>query len=128
GNVAKERLRNFKGLLQTDGYTGYQKLRAREDTTTFGCMTHGRRKFSEVFKVTKNSEGIAAELIERLKPIYALEARMRELKVSFHTRKRLRQKEAWPLLKALHIWLKQNSHHVPPKSALETAINYMLTQ
>ena len=128
GQVAEERLRNFKGLLQTDGYTGYQKLREREDITAFGCMTHGRRKFSEVLKITKNPEGIAAELIERLKPIYALEARMRELKISFHTRKRLRQKEAWPLLKALHVWLKQNSHHVPPKSALGAAINYMLTQ
>jgi transposase len=128
GNFAEERLKNFKGLLQTDGYTGYHKLRARKDITAFGCMTHGRRKFSEVFKITKNPEGIAAELIERLKPVYALEARMRKLKVSFHTRKRLRQKHAWPLLKALYVWIKKNSHHIPPKSALGKAISYMLTQ
>lgn len=128
GSVAEERLKSFKGLLQTDGYAGYQNLRARKDVTGFGCMTHGRRKFSEVLKITKNPDGIAAELITRLKPVYALEARMRDLEVSFHTRKRLRQKYAWPLLKALHAWLRQNLNQVPPKSALGMAMNYMLNQ
>lgn len=119
---------HFSTAADTDGYTGYQKLRERTDITAFGCMTHGRRKFSEVLKITKNPNGIAAELIKRLKPIYALEARMRELKVPFHTRKRLRQKHAWPLLKGLYTSLKQNSNAVPPKSALGMAIRYMLNQ
>ena len=53
---------------------------------------------------------------------------MRELKVPFHTRKRLRQKHAWSLFKVLYTWLKQNSNAVPPKSALGIAIRYMLNQ
>lgn len=118
GSVAENRLQGFKGLLQTDGYHGYQNLRDREDITGFGCMTHGRRKFSEVLKITKNPEGIAAEVIERLKPVYALEARMREREVSFHTRKRLRQKHARPLF----------LNKVPTKSALGESIRYMLKQ
>jgi transposase len=77
GSVAEERLKNFKGLLQTDGYCGYKKLREREDLTGFGCMTHARRKYSEVLKITKNTDGIAAEMIKRLKPLYALEAKLR---------------------------------------------------
>lgn len=127
-SLAEKRLEPFKGLLQTDGYNGYQSLRERENITGFGCMTHGRRKFSEVLKITKNSEGIAAQVIERLKPIYALEAKMREQQISFHTRKRLRQKQAWPLLKALHKWLKEQLHTVPAKSALGEALRYMLNQ
>lgn len=128
GSVAEKRLENFKGLLQTDGYSGYQHLRARKDIRGFGCLTHARRKFSEVFKITKNSEGIAASMIERLKPVYALEARMREQKLSFHTRKRLRQKQAWPLLRDLHKWLQKALPGVPAKSALAEALRYTLKQ
>jgi transposase len=128
GEVAQKRLANFEGQLQTDGYAGYQNLRKREGIRGFGCMSHARRKFDEVLKITKNVDGIAAEVIKRLKPVYALEEKMREMKVSFHTRKRLRQKRAWPLLKSLHSWLKQNASKVPAKSKLSTAIQYMLNQ
>lgn len=128
GRVAEDRLIDFKGLLQTDGYPGYQKLRERPHITGFGCLTHARRKFDEVSKISKNKQGFAAEVIERLKPVYALEALMKDLKVSFHTRKRLRQKQARPVLKALKSWLKQNRHRVPPNSKLSIAVQYMLNQ
>jgi len=128
GCVAEERLAYFKGLLQTDGYPGYQKLRERAGITGFGCLTHARRKFDEVLKSSKNPDGMSAEVIKRLKPVYALEARMKTLGVSFHTRKRLRQKQAWPVLKALRSWLKQNKHRVPGNSKLSGAVDYMLNQ
>lgn len=128
GDVANQRLVNFKGLLQTDGYKGYQQLRDREGIVGLGCLTHARRKFCEVFKVTKNTAGIAHEAIERLKPLYELEARMREANYSFHTRKRLRQKIAWPILKDFHNWLKCEFKKVPPKSAIGGAIEYTLKQ
>jgi transposase len=54
GKVAQQRLANFKGLLQTDGYSGYNELRDREDITGFSCMSHGHRKFDAVLKITKN--------------------------------------------------------------------------
>lgn len=126
--MAEKRLAPFKGLLQTDGYNGYQGLRQRDDIEGLGCITHARRKFSDVVKITRNHGGIAAEAIERLKPLYALEARMRELECSFHTRKRLRQKIAWPILKDFHKWLKKTLPDVPPKSQLATAIQYSLNQ
>jgi transposase len=123
GVVAKERLSSFKGLLQTDGYAGYQNLRKRQGITGFGCMTHARRKFAEVLKITRNSDGLAVSVIEQLKPLYALEERMKQSNVTFHTRKRLRQKYAWPLLKSLHHWLKQKVPAVPPKSKLGEALS-----
>ncbi len=117
GEVAEKRLSNFKGLLQTDGYSGYNELREREDLTNLGCMSHGHRKFDSVLKITKNKQGIAAEAINRLKPIYVLEKKMCDLKVSFHTRKRMRQKYAMPLLKDLRSWLMQVKVKVLPKKA-----------
>lgn len=126
--IPEKRLADFEGLLQTDGYAGYNNLRQQQRIVGFGCMTHARRKFDEVLKITKNEEGIAYEVIQRLKPVYALEAKMRKMKLGFHTRKRLRQKQSWPLLKDLHSWLKQNVAKVPDNSKLAGAINYMLNQ
>lgn len=53
---------------------------------------------------------------------------MREDKLSFHTRKRLRQRMAFPLVKELKKWLKAQIPHVPPKSQLAKAIQYTLNQ
>ncbi|MBA3662236.1 MAG: transposase [Gammaproteobacteria bacterium] len=73
---------------------GYKQLHDRKDIVGLGCLTHARRKFCDVFKISKNKEGVAFEAIERLKPLYELEARMREANYNFDTRKHLRQKSA----------------------------------
>lgn len=128
GSVAEERLSPYNGLLQTDGYNGYQKLRQRDGIEGLGCLTHARRKFAEVVKISKNKEGIAAQAIERLAPLYVLEARMRDNKYSFQARKHLRQKIAYPILQNFKRWLKQTAPRVPPKSALGEAIQYTFNQ
>lgn len=128
GSIAYSRLKTFNGLLQTDGYSGYKALRDREGIVGFGCLSHARRKFSEVIKISKNKVGIAQEMIDRMKPLYALEARMRDAVLSHHTRKRLRQKIAYPILKSIHVWLRAVKPHVLPKSKLGKAIQYTLNQ
>lgn len=128
GTIAENRLKNFKGLLQTDGYNGYQNLRKREGIVGVGCLSHARRKFVEVFKITNNPDGVAAQMIDKLKPLYALETKLRDLGATFHTRKRLRQKQAWPILKSIYPWLKQQLSKAPPKSKLALAIKYTLNQ
>ena len=128
GEVANSRLRDFRGLLQTDGYFGYNQLRQRDGIVPLGCLTHARRKFKEVIEITGDQEGIAAEMIERLKPLYALEKRLREKSATFHTRKRLRQRIAKPLLTEIYRWLCKVQPSVPPKSKLGQAIQYTLNQ
>jgi transposase len=126
--VANERLKDFKGLLQTDAYKGYDALRQRPDIIGFGCLSHARRKFSEVIKISGDQQGIAAQVIDRLKPLYALEARLREKQASHRTRKHLRQRIARPILKELHTWLSSIQSQVLPKSKLGQAIAYTLKQ
>ena len=128
GSVADERLKTFRGLMQTDGYAGYAALRKRDDIVGFGCLSHTRRKFSEVVKISGNKQGIAAEMIERMKPLYALETRLREAGANHRTRKRLRQKIARPILKDIHRWLRSIKDNVLPKSKLGKAIAYTLKQ
>lgn len=129
GCHAQARLKEFKGLLQTDGYSGYDALRKQEGITGFGCLTHARRKFMEIVKIKGDKQGLAAQMINRLKPLYELEARMRANPDIHHrTRKRLRQKIARPILKEIHRWLLSIKKTVLPKSKLGKAIAYTLKQ
>lgn len=129
GSVASERLKIFNGLLQTDGYKGYDSLRKRDGIIGFGCLSHARRKFSEVIKIKGDKQGIAAEMIQRMKPLYELEERMRQYPGIHHcTRKRLRQKIARPILKDINQWLCSKQNKVLPKSKLGKAIAYTLNQ
>lgn len=128
GSVVENRLKTFKGLMQTDGYAGYDALRKKDEIVGFGCFSHVRRKFSEVVKISGDQNGIAAEMIERMQPLYALEARLRDMGADHRTRKRLRQKIARPILKSIHDWLRTIRNHVLPKSKLGKAISYTLKQ
>lgn len=128
GSNAETRLFQYEGLIQTDGYSGYSKLRNSENIDCLGCLTHARRKFDEVLKISKNKEGIAAQAIEKLKPLYALEAMMREKNYNFKTKKYFRKKIARPILLDFKSWLIEIRSSVPPKSKLGEAIQYTLNQ
>ena len=112
-------------MLQTDGYAGYSKLRKRKDIVGLGCLTHIRRKFDEVYKISKkNKETIAYAALQRLKPLYALEAQMRERGDDFKTRAHLRRTIACPIFHDFYRWLIKIKSRVPPKSVLGQAITY----
>lgn len=128
GEVAKKRLASFHGLLQTDAYNGYQSLRSRDGIIPCGCLSHARRKFKEVITASGDSNGVAAQMLERLKPLYQLEERMRTNGYPMRARKKRRQTIAKPLLKAIYGWLNQLVPSVPPKSKLGQAIAYTLNQ
>ncbi len=55
--VPSTRLIDFQGLLQTDGYSGYNSMRACRDVINLGCFSHCRRKFTDAYKVAgENNE------------------------------------------------------------------------
>jgi transposase len=129
GKVVDKRLADFTGLLQTDGYAGYNALHAKKNIADLGCLTHVRRKYMTVVKVTGDNSGIAAQMIERMKPLYALEARMRaDARITFRTRKNLRRRVALPILKEIYLWVCTVRPQVPPKSKLGKAIQHTFNQ
>ena len=72
--VVNERLKDFQGLLQTDGYSGYGTQRQRNDIITLGCWDHARRKFTDVVKACgQNKSGKAGQMLERIAKLYAIE-------------------------------------------------------
>jgi len=129
GNVVDGDLDSFRGLLQNDGYAGYNAIRSKEEVIPFGCLAHCRRKFVEVVKIgSVKSIGKAQEAIEYFKLLYKIEDKARIEKLTLEQRKKLREKESEPILKQLETWLIQTKSQVPPKSHIGNAIDYTLKQ
>lgn len=125
GAVADQRLKNYQGILQTDGYIGYNRIRFKKDIINIGCWAHCRRKFAEIVKTTK-VRGKAHEVVSYIRKLYIIEDKAKEL--SFAAREKLRQKEAKPILDKMDRWLQKSHSTTAPQSGLGKAINYALNQ
>jgi transposase len=80
GSHAMGILRDFEGVLQVDGYTGYDAL--AEPRRVGGsplalayCWAHARRKLHDIYQ--KDGSEIAAEGLRRIAEIYKIEAKIR---------------------------------------------------
>lgn len=123
--VVNERLKNFTGLLQTDGYSGYGTQRQRGDIITLGCWDHARRKFTDVVKACgQNKSGKAGQMLERIAKLYAIERQIKAL--PYDERKAIRQAQAKPKLNAIYELLYKIN--APPKSLLGAAVTYCKNQ
>jgi len=118
-------LKDFRGVLQADGYAGFARLYERGDIVEAGCWAHVRRKF---FDLNAHGPGspIAAEALERIGELYGIEKAIRGRPPD--ERRSIRQARAGPLLESLRAWLLQTLSTVSKKSELATAIRYALVR
>lgn len=125
GDNVNRRLKDYKGLLQTDGYSGYNVQRKKPVIINFGCWDHARRKFTEVIKINGNNKaGKAGEMLEIINKLYEVEKEAKDK--SFIERKDIRQEKSKPLLEL--ILSKLQKINAPPQSALGKAAQYALNQ
>ena len=118
-------LKKFKGVLQTDGYTGYDQVGAKGGIVHAACLAHVRRKFHEAHLIAK-SDPLPREVLESIAALYALEACAREENMDTDARLALRQAQSAPLVKALKERLVEIRAAVLPQSALGKACSYAL--
>jgi len=133
GKVAADYLAGYEGYVQTDGYSGYDFLDQCDGIVHLGCWAHVRRKFIEVMKAagshrSKKKSGVAEQAVERIKELYVVEHEAKEAKLDPDAIVRLRQEKSAPLIAAMHAWLLERFHEVPPQSLLGKAIAYALGQ
>jgi transposase len=129
GEVVERDLDSFEGLLQTDGYSGYNTVRKAELIIAFGCLSHCRRKFVEVIKIgSTKSVGKAEEALNYFGQLYEIEDKARKEKLSYEERKALREKEAIPIIEKFDVWIHEAETQVPPGSHIGKAISYTLKQ
>lgn len=72
-------LGNFKGYLQTDGYTVYEKYGKKKEVTHLACWAHSRLEFEKALDNDKTRAEKALLLIQKL---YATERKAREENLS----------------------------------------------
>jgi len=120
-------LQDFCGYLQTDGFSGYNKVCESNGITQLGCWAHARRKFDEALKSqklssTKRKTSLSVTALHRIQLLYKLERQWKHL--APEERYRQRQLRAVPILTAFRQWLDKHLPLVPPRSALGKAMNY----
>ena len=124
-SVVNNRLEQYQGILQTDGYGGYNTQRKRGDIISLGCWDHARRKFTDVVKASgKNKLGKAGMMLDKIGKLYEIERQIKTL--PYPERKAIRQKEAKPKLDSIHELL--HKINAPPKSLLGAAVTYCKNQ
>lgn len=120
----KQFLKDFKGLLHTDGYAAYHTL---PEITIVGCWVHMRRKFEDALKAIPFSEresSTANDAIKQLGLLFHLEKQWKH--ISPEKRQELRLEQSKPRAEAFFEWLK--TLRVLPKSAIGKAVHYALEQ
>lgn len=117
-------LQRFKGVVQVDGYAGFERLCAGGQIQLAACWAHARRKFYEVHQATGSP--VAAEALRRIAELYAIEATIRGQ--TAEARRRARRAQSLPLVDAMKTWLEAELNRVPPRGGVADAIRYALSR
>jgi transposase len=126
GVHAVKLLDGFTGVLQVDGYAGYNALadpaRPGGPVTLAYCWSHLRRKFYELY--VGGHSPIATEALARIKQLYAIEDEIRGLPPEL--RRRARQDRSRAIVEALKPWFEQSLTAVPKGGKIGEALAYGL--
>ena len=117
-------LEAFRGVLQVDGYAGFERLTERGDIVLAACWAHTRRKFFDVHESTGSP--IAAEALRRVTELYAIEKSIRGR--TAEERRSVRDTKSRPLVEAMRPWLETQLGRIPGGGGLAEAIQYALTR
>jgi transposase len=124
GEHPQRHLNRFVGVLQADGYAGFHHLYEGGRIQEAACWAHVRRKFYDLH--VAHASPIAAEAIERIGALYAIEKEIRGRPIE--ERLSIRQARARPGLDELRTWLEKQLHRLSPKSEVAAAIRYALAR
>lgn len=131
GSVAAAMLGpEFKGYLQTDGYSGYTAIGKREGVVHVGCWAHIRRKFHHLGDTGPTAAGTIA--VRMIASLYRIEDKYRALLannwISEGEFTDLRKEETATVFVQIKGWLLEMAKTVAPSSPLGLAVAYALGQ
>ena len=121
-----EFLRDYGGILQCDGYQGYEKIGA-PGIVRAGCLAHVRRKFNDALKLDPQDREAAAVLLLMGK-LYAVEKEAARPGPPQEQRLAMRQQRSVTLFEELRAKITQIASHALPSSKLAEACQYALNQ
>lgn len=123
GQHAEQILRGFKGILQVDGYAGYNRLlNPGHDISLAHCWAHARRKLAEITRT--GPAPIAEDGVKRIGALYRIESDIRGLDPD--ARLAAMQARSAPIIADFEAWLTQHRARVARKSPLGEALAYIV--
>ena len=119
---------SFAGLLQADGYAGFEGLYNPARTKPgpiieVACWAHCRRKFFDIWEATKSP--VAKEALDRIAAIYAIEDKARFAPAAERVEHR---RETAPLLDKFFEWAKAAVGKLSGKLELAKAFRYTIAR
>ena len=117
-------LRDYKGALQTDGYTGYNIYEDKKDVLLLGCLAHVRRKFETAFNAGYTD---AVKALDYISVLYMLEANLKDENADETQILQQRKEKAYPILQALEQWMVETFNKTTPGTSLGKAVSYAFT-
>jgi transposase len=124
GEHPRTHLGKFTGTLQADGYAGFDQIYQAGRIQEAACWAHVRRKFYDLHVAHKSL--VAAEAIERIAALYAIEEEIRGHPAE--ERRAVRNERARPLLDSLKQWLEETLGKLSRKSDTAIAVRYALSR
>jgi transposase len=125
GQHAERILQGFGGILQVDGYAGYNRLIAADrigpGSQLAHCCAHARRKLIEITRI--GTAPIAEEEVALIRDLYAIEAEIRGSDPA--TRLAVREGRSASILVRIDDWLSHHRARASAKSPLGEALAYI---
>jgi len=126
GRTPVEVLGDSVGVLQVDGYTGYNRVTTPERRARAGCWAHGRRKFFEARDACPDEANHATDQIRKLYEVEYDAAALDILGTDRHAA--LRKTKSRPVVTALIAWAEAERDKHRPTSPLTAALRYLVNQ
>ena len=117
-------LKDWNGILQTDGYQVYDQV-GGPGLIHVGCWAHARRKFVDAVKVNPK-DGAAVAMVTRMDALFLVDRHARQQELGAAERAALRLEHAQPWVDEIHSECVKLRSQLLPKSALGEAVNYTL--
>ena len=119
-----EFLKDYRGYVHADAYSGYDELFRKEGIIEVGCWAHARRKFDEA---TSSRPKEATDILARIARLYH-DVETPCAGMAPEERCRCRQEHATPLLEGIFEKLEELRPKTIPSEPLRKAIDYTLNQ
>lgn len=127
GETAQQFLKDFKGVLVTDGYSGYNNL---ENINRAECWAHARRYFYESVPLDENKKMIETSAgypgVKYIDELFKVEREIENLSVAGKVAKRTEM--SVPILKNFYEWVSLTSQKYITNKKLREALTYAENQ
>lgn len=126
--VAQKLLRDYKGILVTDGYSGYNIL--DKELTHSECWAHARRYFYESVPLDENKKMVTSsdgyQGVKYIDELFEVEREIENLSIEEKVQKR--KEKSKPILEKFYKWVYLTSEKYVTNKKLKEALTYVKNQ